>query len=107
MSSVIKVVLQTVSNERIEVTDLHKLLTKSGAQSEVEIVGTTQEISLSRTLKEDLALTDKKKIEATLSRCKGNVSKSAAILGISRETLHNKIRKYGINVQLFRGNKEV
>ena len=31
-----------------------------------------------------------------------NVSKAAAILGVSRETLHNKIRKYEIEVQSYR-----
>jgi len=56
----------------------------------------------SGTLKEDLQKHDKKKIEDTLHKCGGNVSKSAALLGVSRETLHNKIRKYGIDVQSFR-----
>jgi transcriptional regulator of acetoin/glycerol metabolism len=30
------------------------------------------------------------------------VSKAAAMLGISRETLHNKIRRYGINTHEYR-----
>jgi DNA-binding NtrC family response regulator len=62
-------------------------------------------VSSDRTLKEDLAEVDRKKIESTLERTSGNVSKAAAILGISRETLHNKVRKYGINTQLFRFKK--
>jgi DNA-binding NtrC family response regulator len=63
-------------------------------------------ISSDRTLKEDLAQMDKKKIEATLESNLGNVTKSASTLGVSRETLHNKIRKYGINVQAFRAKRK-
>jgi DNA-binding NtrC family response regulator len=55
-----------------------------------------------RTLKEDLAEVDRIKIENTLKLNNGNVSKSAAVLDVSRETLHIKIRKYGIDVQKFR-----
>jgi transcriptional regulator of acetoin/glycerol metabolism len=47
-------------------------------------------------------MVDKLKIEKTLERTKGNVSKAAAILDVSRETLHNKIRKYEIDVAAFR-----
>lgn len=102
LASVLRVSLQTASGERIEVSDLHNLTARNHV---TELVGQGIEspISTNRTLKEDLAITDKIKIESTLDRCKGNVSKSAALLGISRETLHNKIRKYGINVQNFRG----
>jgi DNA-binding NtrC family response regulator len=64
--------------------------------------GGTDMLSADRSLKDDLALVDKMKIEKTLERTAGNVSKAAAILGVSRETLHNKIRKYEIDVQTFR-----
>jgi transcriptional regulator of acetoin/glycerol metabolism len=47
-------------------------------------------------------MVDKMKIEKTLERTNGNVSKAAAILAVSRETLHNKIRKYGIDVHRYR-----
>lgn len=60
------------------------------------------DLSEDRSLRDDLAMVDKLKIEKTLERTSGNVSKAAAILGVSRETLHNKIRKYGIDVQGFR-----
>lgn len=101
LASVIKVCLQTAKKEEIEISDIHKNMlnypinkqTASDSQSV---------ISTGRTLKEDLAEVDKRKIEVTLDRCKGNVSKSAAQLGISRETLHNKIRRYDIKVQVFR-----
>lgn len=105
LASVIRVVLQTSSNDQIEVSDLHKTLSGYGAGQN----GTQRkeiDITPNSTLKEDLERTDKKKIEATLERCKGNVSKSAALLGISRETLHNKIRKYEINVQFYRQKKK-
>ncbi|MFA7626871.1 MAG: sigma-54 dependent transcriptional regulator, partial [Candidatus Kapaibacterium sp.] len=100
LASVIRVAMQTVQNERIEVNELHKIMNakipfhKSNEPLEF--------FSEERTLKEDLAEVDKKKIENILQKCNGNVSKSAAMLGISRETLHNKIRRYDIDVQLFR-----
>jgi two-component system, NtrC family, nitrogen regulation response regulator NtrX len=101
LASVIKVSLQTFQKEQIEVNDLTKIITTSSVSQSDEQHG---EISISsgRTLKEDLAEVDKKKIENTLERCDGNVSKAAALLGISRETLHNKVRRYGINTQLYR-----
>lgn len=102
--SVVKVALQTVQREQIEVTDLNKIMTSSKPHSPDEPVNEVS-ISYGKTLKEDLAEVDKKKIEATLERCDGNVSKAAAMLGISRETLHNKVRKYGINTQLYRTKK--
>lgn len=100
LSSVIKVALQTSKGEEIEIGEIHKILSTTG--STIKQIGSEPMISMSGTLKEDIQKTDKKKIEATLKNCNGNVSKSAAILGISRETLHNKIRKYDINVQQYR-----
>ena len=105
LSSVIRVALQTTKHDTLDISDIDKILANSGFASS----GFSHEdgvlISTDRTLKEDLAEVDKKKIEATLEKCKGNVSKSAAQLGISRETLHNKIRKYQINIQLYRIRK--
>lgn len=40
--------------------------------------------------------TEKEKIEATLQKTYGNKSAAAKILGISRVTLYNKMKKYGI-----------
>lgn len=100
LASVIRVAMQTVMHDRIEVSELHKILNTKPDYSKA---GVAEEfLSDSRTLKEDLAEVDKKKIESILQKCNGNVSKSAALLGISRETLHNKIRRYDIDVQLFR-----
>lgn len=100
LASVVRVALQTSLKENVDVPDLLKIM-KSSSHGD-SVMKTTSFISYDRTLKEDLAEVDKKKIESTLAQCNGNVSKSAAILGVSRETLHNKIRKYDINVSAFR-----
>lgn len=124
LSSVLRVALQTISGDQLEVSDLHRILKRSPAGARVmaaETAGKDYEplpavsgasptrdssaldISSDLGLKDDLARVDKLKVEKTLERTGGNVSKAAAILGVSRETLHNKIRKYGIEVHTFRG----
>ncbi|MGE5480061.1 MAG: sigma-54-dependent transcriptional regulator [Chloroflexota bacterium] len=100
LASVLKVTLQTTQRENIEPPDIQRVLMSSPVIEEIE--APELRLSTNRTLKEDLAMTDKQKIEQTLKVCNGNVSKSAALLGVSRETLHNKIRRYEINVQQFR-----
>jgi len=102
LSSVIRVSLQTSKNSELEVADIDKIITSSSFGNMTQEHHGEPLISSDRTLKEDLAEVDKIKIETTLDRCKGNVSKAAAVLGISRETLHNKIRRYDINIQLYR-----
>lgn len=99
LASTLKVALQTARKNGIEVNDLSKIVGQNTQQTSGTI-GT--KISNERTLKEDLEQVDKRKIESMLELCKGNVSKSAAQLGISRETLHNKIRKYDIDVSYYR-----
>ncbi|MCO5252669.1 MAG: sigma-54 dependent transcriptional regulator [Candidatus Kapabacteria bacterium] len=101
LASVIRVAMQTTRTEKVEVNDLYKII-NSGMKSHHNSETPEQFITGNSTLKEDIAQVDKRKIEATLEKNNGNVSKSAAALAISRETLHNKIRKYGINVQIFR-----
>lgn len=101
LASVIKVALQTTQTEQIEVTDITSTMQSSSSYHGISNESTAT-LSSDRTLKEDLAEVDKRKVEATLRICGGNVSKSAALLGVSRETLHNKIRRYDINVQSFR-----
>jgi len=102
--SVIKVVLQTSRNKQVEISDVHKLIQND--TSAVNTYSSSSRISADRTLKEDIENVDKHKIESILDACKGNVSKSAVHLGISRETLHNKIRKYEIDVQLYRAKRK-
>lgn len=100
LASTVRVALQTSQHERVEVGELDKIINSGKKTPPLE--SNSSLISSSRTLKEDIEQVDKKKIETILKNNNGNVSKSAAILGISRETLHNKIRKYDINVQEFR-----
>ncbi len=104
LSSVVRVILQTVKGNEIEVRELHKMI-KPNIGSLDSDTKPYNVLSEDRTLKEDLAQVDKKKIESTLDRVNGNVSKAAALLAISRETLHNKIRKYEIEVSNFRVKK--
>lgn len=48
------------------------------------------------TLKEALQRREKEIIEEALSSCGGNITKAAKILGIPRQTLQYKLRKFGI-----------
>ncbi len=98
LSSTVRVVLQTTLKDQIEVSDLSKLISTQKSKS----YRGDNTISTNRTLKEDIQEVDKKKIESTLSSSNGNVTKSAAKLGVSRETLHNKIRRYEIDIQQYR-----
>ncbi|MBM2814283.1 MAG: hypothetical protein HW421_1045 [Ignavibacteria bacterium] len=100
--STLRVVLQTTLTSQIEVADVHRALSKSQTATPSAARVAEPFIISNGTLKEDLARTDKLKIESTLERFGGNVSKSAALLGVSRETLHNKIRRYEINVDSYR-----
>jgi two-component system nitrogen regulation response regulator NtrX len=99
--SFVKVALQTSRKEEIEINEMSKIIATNPISQNIVVEG-IHKISNDRTLKEDLAEVDKIKIEKTLMKTNGNVSKSAAMLGISRETLHNKIRRYEINTQQFR-----
>ncbi len=42
---------------------------------------------------------EKNHILNVLTRTRGNYSQAARILGISRVTLHNKVRAYGLDVK--------
>jgi two-component system nitrogen regulation response regulator NtrX len=100
LSSVLKVTLQTTQNEILTVADFANSSAHAPAAN-----GKTATFSTDLNLKDDLARMDRLKLEATLEKCRGNVSKAAAVLDISRETLHNKIRKYDIDVHQFRSKK--
>ena len=39
---------------------------------------------------------EKDEISQALSQCRGNVTKAAAMLGITRDTLYRKMKKYDI-----------
>lgn len=121
--SVLRVALQTISSDQLEVSDLGRILKRAPTSSpssvarrlpaeaaplpasvNVDKSGDIDSVDLSNdlTLKDEMARMDQLKVEKTLERTNGNVSKAAAILGVSRETLHNKIRKYEIEVQSYR-----
>jgi DNA-binding NtrC family response regulator len=121
--SVLRVALQTIGSDQLEISDLERILKRSpttpgsknvtpsndvmtaraqAPSEQTEEADDAVDLSSDRSLKDDLARVDQMKIEKTLERSNGNVSKSAAILGVSRETLHNKIRKYGIDVKAYR-----
>jgi DNA-binding NtrC family response regulator len=99
LSSVLRVILQTVAHDVIEISDIPA---SAGSTSSHDSRMPGNIISVERTRREDLERVDKLKIEAMLKTYNGNVSKTAAQLGVSRETLHVKIRKYDINVHEFR-----
>lgn len=104
LASTIKVVLQTSSKDLIDIQDVYNVLITSRKNFKLKVPDQLV-LSPDKTLKEDLEKVDKKKIESVLMMFKGNVSKAAYHLGVSRETLHNRIRKYEINVQLYREKK--
>jgi len=100
LSSIVKVALQTSLKDQIEAIDITRILKNSPSVYNKPVENNP--IISNRTLKEDIENVDKKKIELTLEQVNGNVTKAAGILGVSRETLHNKIRKYEIEVTDFR-----
>ncbi|OGU60654.1 MAG: hypothetical protein A2X64_07965 [Ignavibacteria bacterium GWF2_33_9] len=98
LASVVKVAAQTINEEEIKISHVDKIInTQSRSQNYAN-----SSLGSNATLKEELAEVDRIKIENTLRDNNGNVSKSAAKLQISRETLHIKIRKYGIDAQKYR-----
>ena len=121
LASVLRVALQTLGSEQLEISDLDRILKRSptapgsksvtvggeGSSPKIKSPSAASEesvdLSSDRTLKDDLARVDQMKVEQTLEKTNGNVSKAAAVLGVSRETLHNKIRKYEIDVKSYRG----
>ncbi|MBN1913276.1 MAG: hypothetical protein JW788_02635 [Candidatus Omnitrophica bacterium] len=46
--------------------------------------------------------TEKPLIEEILARTKGNQLRAAKILGINRNTMHSKIKKLGINPDMYK-----
>ena len=47
-------------------------------------------------VKVDLVEMEKNVIQNAVARCEGNLSLAAAELGVSRQTLYRKMKKYGI-----------
>ncbi|MBU3679250.1 MAG: sigma-54-dependent Fis family transcriptional regulator [Candidatus Kapabacteria bacterium] len=103
LASTLRVALQTMSNDELEVADLHRILGRATLPvrpaSQYTVVPTPAPAVADP---EPPTSDDRSKIEAALTRTAGNVSKAAAILGMSRETLHNRIKKIGIDVANYR-----
>jgi two-component system NtrC family response regulator len=57
---------------------------------------TPTEASPTRPLREVRDEAERRHVEATLNRCGGNISRAAVELGVSRPTLHELIKKYGL-----------
>ncbi|MFM8771347.1 MAG: sigma-54-dependent transcriptional regulator [Candidatus Kapaibacterium sp.] len=103
LASTLRVALQTMSNDELEVADLHRILGRATLParpaSQIAAPPPPAPVAIEP---EPAATDDRSKIEAALTRTAGNVSKAAAILGMSRETLHNRIKKIGIDVGGYR-----
>lgn len=98
----VKLMLQTVKKEQIDAVDVVQYISNKNSTLQFnDVVG----ISSDRTLKEDKDSFYKIKIEQALQQYNGNVSKTASNLGVSRETLHNKIKAFNINVDKFRKHR--
>ena len=53
-------------------------------------------------LREQVENFEKALIEQALNSCRGNVSEATDVLGIPRKTLHDKVRKYGLDRRQYR-----
>jgi len=60
---------------------------------------TTIQMNPSATVEKSLRESEKRCILAILKESRGNFSEAARVLGISRATLYNKIKAYGLNVK--------
>jgi DNA-binding NtrC family response regulator len=54
-------------------------------------------------LRDEMERTERAVIEASLREHGGDVSATAAGLGVSRRALYDRMKKYGVNPQDFRG----
>lgn len=112
LASTLRVAFQTMSNDELEVADLHRILGRSVSTAAparahepvppAPVPAPSATSTAPGTASESESGSDREKIEKALEKTAGNVSKAAAVLGISRETLHTKIKKHGIDVAKFR-----
>lgn len=107
LASTLRVALQTMSNDELEVADLHRILGRASmpprhVAHSAPVPAQPPAAPTTPTEPEAPASDDRSKIEHALTRTAGNVSKAAALLGMSRETLHNRIKKIGIDVAGYR-----
>lgn len=69
---------------------------------DLEKVMTGGESSGGQSLREQVESFEKSLIERALKLCRGNISEATESLGIPRKTLHDKVRKYGLDRRRFR-----
>lgn len=100
LANLLRVVLQTTLTDCVEIADISRVAPPTVVDMPTSPAETL--FDSGNTLREDVTLLNKLKIQDTLQKCNGNVSKASAMLGISRETLHTRIKKFDINVQQYR-----
>jgi len=99
--SLIKLVCQTTLKDEINAGDIKKNL----KDDTVSINVPQQPEHIEGDLKNAAEIAKKLKIIEVLQELNGNISKAAVLLGVSRETLHNNIKKFHINVDEYRVKK--
>jgi DNA-binding NtrC family response regulator len=62
-------------------------------------------VDIGKSLKDSVSYTEECAIMFHLYECDGNVVKATKSLGTNRQTLYNKCKEYGINLNLFRRGK--
>jgi len=105
LASTLRVAFQTMSTDELEVSDLHRILGRATTSAPVRqpaVPAAAVAADPSHAAPDTETASDKDKIEKALEKTAGNVSKAAAVLGISRETLHTKIKKNGIDIARYR-----
>ncbi|MBD1209195.1 MAG: sigma-54-dependent Fis family transcriptional regulator [Ignavibacteria bacterium] len=126
LTNLLKRVLQTAQNDRVEMADIVEsdsslfqnfsqqalsqgfsssssfVSTSSSAINGAAVQPTHSVPFIASTIKADEDELKKQRIIATLTETNGNVSKSASQMGISRETLHTWMKRYGIESREFK-----
>jgi transcriptional regulator with GAF, ATPase, and Fis domain len=94
--------------DTLEVADLHQILGRNSVSTPVRTApqaaanSTREDAPSDGTTSDAESMSDRERIEKALEKTAGNVSKAAAILSISRETLHTRIKKHGIDIARYR-----
>ena len=99
--SLIKLVCQTTLKDEINTGDIKKNLKDDTVPFNIP----QQPEHIEGDLKNAAEVAKKLKIIEVLQDLNGNISKAAVVLGVSRETLHNNIKKFQINVDEYRVKK--
>ena len=108
LASTLRVAFQTMPTDTLEVADLHQILGRNSVSTTVRTApqaaanSTREDAPSDGTTSDAESMSDRERIEKALEKTAGNVSKAAAILSISRETLHTRIKKHGIDIARYR-----